>query len=54
MPFDRKIFRILVASPEDVGEERNLKSRKIFEIKKAQKSPNAKNIDSAFIRLIPK
>lgn len=31
-----------------------LKSRKIFEIKEAQKSPNAKNIDSAFIRLIPK
>lgn len=31
-----------------------LKSRKIFEIKEAQKSPNAKNIDSAFIRVIPK
>ncbi|HJV19996.1 MAG TPA: OST-HTH/LOTUS domain-containing protein, partial [Sediminibacterium sp.] len=31
-----------------------LKSRKIFEMKEAQKSPNAKNIDSAFIRLIPK
>jgi len=30
-----------------------LKSRKQFEIKESQKSPNAKNIDSAFIRLIP-
>lgn len=28
-----------------------LKSRKIFEIKEHQKSPNAKNIDSAYIRL---
>ena len=28
-----------------------LKSRKIFEIKEQQKSPNAKNIDSAYIRL---
>lgn len=31
-----------------------LKSRKLFEIKEAQKSPNAKNIDSAFIRVLPK
>jgi len=31
-----------------------LKSRKIFEIKEEQKSPNAKAIDSAYIRLIPK
>jgi hypothetical protein len=31
-----------------------LKSRKLFEIKESQRSPNAKNIDSAFIRLLPK
>lgn len=30
-----------------------MKSRKLFEVKVAQKSPNARNIDSAFIRLIP-
>lgn len=29
-----------------------IKSRKIFEIKEAKKSPNALNVDSAFIRLI--
>lgn len=31
-----------------------LKSRKIFEVKEEKKSPSAKGLDSAFIRLIPK
>lgn len=30
------------------------KSRKLFEVREMQKSPNAKNIDTAFIRIIPK